>query len=382
MYPFPIATAGIQLFVVAALLGLWNILHHYYDHYNHRLRQQQQQQQQQHHNNNENIVHSWILGPHFWFKLQWCLPVGILFGFKYGVTNWGLHLVPAPTHLLLQSTDLVWTVLGAWILNGEVIQARDWWCVLGCIGGSIVLSWNHWSLSTSSSSSMSLMYNNGTHHHRHHHQQQQQHKADTMAASSSARMIDSSDHPFETTPDPSSFGALAVLINLLSPILLGLCISTLRLACTHLMMSTNHNCLRGAVVSSVELTSLKLLLASFVATVLAAFMEPTWWQAFCEIDAATRWGVLGGALLISLFQVNCTFLTYLTNAVTVGLVGQVKIIPQWIVAAIFAAFLMPQGFSFQLLNIVGAILIIASAAAFCYSNYHIYKNSASSYTDD
>lgn len=48
---------------------------------------------------------SWVFGPHLAYKLWAVGPVGILFGLKYGVTNWGLHLVPTGTHLLLQVSN-------------------------------------------------------------------------------------------------------------------------------------------------------------------------------------------------------------------------------------------------------------------------------------
>ena len=57
------------------------------------------------------------------------------------MTNLGLHLVPAPTHLLLQSTDLVWTVLSAWFINGEIVTPAEMLCLVGCVAGSVVLSW-------------------------------------------------------------------------------------------------------------------------------------------------------------------------------------------------------------------------------------------------
>ena len=62
---------------------------------------------------------SWVLGPHLAFKLRAVAPVGLLFGVKGGLSNWGLALADVPTHSLLMATDLVWACLFARIINGE-----------------------------------------------------------------------------------------------------------------------------------------------------------------------------------------------------------------------------------------------------------------------
>ena len=412
LYPFPIATAGIQLGVVAVVLAIWNISQHYYDDYaikktkyhNNSMMILQQvaldspsrrDQQTASRSGNEtsnvplnatnvnisdgddgtridlnrttNLINSastpsWILDEHFLWKMKWCTPIGILFGLKYGVTNLGLHLLPAPTHLLLQSTDLVWTVLGAWIINNEHVTNLELCCLCCCVMGSVILSWQ-------------LHVNEHSHTH--------------VDDSSSENLLPHNGAPSSISPSSTSL-IFALGINLLSPMLLGLCISTLRLACCELMRPNNRV---NGTVSSVELTSIKLVISSLVAIVLATVFEthvlmdvdenscgssdagalmihcslaPPWWEAFYFLTSSTtKAGVIGGAMLIAIFQVNCTYLTYLTSAVSVGLVGQVKIIPQWIVAAIFAT--ATSDFTLQPRNIAGAFLIMISAAAFAMS---------------
>ena len=46
---------------------------------------------------------SWVLGPHLAFKLRAVAPVGLLFGVKGGLSNWGLALADVPTHSLLMA---------------------------------------------------------------------------------------------------------------------------------------------------------------------------------------------------------------------------------------------------------------------------------------
>jgi len=288
-YPYPIATAGIQLAMVSLLLITFQTIHHFTC------------------SSNKN---SWIFGPNFWWKIKWVAPIGILFGLKYAISNLGLQVVPAPTHLLLQSTDIVWTLLAAWFINKERVTPIGMLCVLGCVAGTICLTF-------------------------------QIHA--TVAA------------PF-----------FAICVNLTSPILLGLCITTLRRACMELMRGDN-------AITSSELTALKLVLSSSIAFILALLMEGkghkydvSWYDAFLALPTSTQLGVIGGAIPILAFQVNCTFLTFLTSSVSVGLVGQVKIIPQWTAAFLFAP---NVDLHLSWLNILGAILTIMSAITFAWNNY-------------
>jgi hypothetical protein len=407
-FPYPIATAGIQLFAVSILLGLVNILQHYWYVF---LRHKQQNTQriergkrtasnkqpderkvtfnettatasesdhsdddddknnttsiatstttttsQQQRQRRDYQQRSWIFGPYLLWKLKWCFPIGFLFGVKYGVTNLGLHLVPAPIHLLLQATDLVWTVLGAWWINGERVNWTESACLVGCVAGSVCLGWQ-------------IMLS---------HKQEEQQSGGGGGENGSI----GSGGGGGATP------LYAIGINLISPMLLGLCISTLRLACTELMRHDNRV---GGTVSAVELTAIKLSMSSAVALILACFIEGgtagqsvSWWTAFANLSISTKSGVLGGSVLISVFQANCTFLTCLTSAVTVGLVGQVKIIPQWILATVFSVMTNNNGGGGTTSRLIvlhptalfGAFLICGSAAVFAYDNYRELINIA------
>ena len=44
---------------------------------------------------------SWIFGPHFLYKVKRILPIGFLFGIKFGVSGWGNAITPTSQHLLL-----------------------------------------------------------------------------------------------------------------------------------------------------------------------------------------------------------------------------------------------------------------------------------------
>jgi len=98
-FPYPCATAFLQLGSVALVLSSLNVLGHFVR------------------CGGSNTEASWLFGPHFLYKLRHVAPVGILFGLKYGITNWGLQLMPTDKHLLLQSTDMIWTVAAARVLS-------------------------------------------------------------------------------------------------------------------------------------------------------------------------------------------------------------------------------------------------------------------------
>eukprot|EP01063_Lacrimia_lanifica_P038300 TRINITY_DN8100_c0_g1_i1.p1 TRINITY_DN8100_c0_g1~~TRINITY_DN8100_c0_g1_i1.p1 ORF type:complete len:385 (+),score=96.32 TRINITY_DN8100_c0_g1_i1:67-1221(+) len=296
LFPYPVATAAIQLGAVTALLFAYSVADRVF--------------------RGGGTNESWVLGPHLLWKLKWTAPIGVLFGLKYGVSNLGLALLPAPTHLLLQSTDLVWTLLGAWFINGERVTVAGLCSLIGCIAGSTLLAW---------------------------------------------QALDN---------DAVSAPVYAIIVNLTSPVLLGLCLTFLRVACTHLMNPNNR--VKGTV-TSFELTALKLMQSSAVAAVLATYLEAGCWQAFLDAKVEAQRGVVFGAVPIMLYQVNCTFFAFLTSAVGIGILGQVKIVPQWLLAT-FLQHAAPSSVS-----MVAAGLTILSAALYAYSNWADYRHEAARY---
>eukprot|EP00934_Nitzschia_sp_Nitz4_P008588 Nitzschia sp. Nitz4//scaffold217_size45653//40092//41834//NITZ4_007230-RA/size45653-processed-gene-0.22-mRNA-1//1//CDS//3329542255//8578//frame0 len=340
LYPYPVASAGIQLGVVCLLLAVHSLVRHWVG---------------------RSTVTSWLFGPGTWYKIAWTAPIGILFGLKYGVTNLGLALVPAPTHLLLQATDLVWTCIAAWFIKDERLNWVGYLCVLGCIVGSAI---------TSVTSILNLGDKDGS----------------------------ASGHPnglslelFGLRGSVTSYQWWALGVNLLSPILLGLCITTLRVACKKLLVPCNPR-LGGTTMDSFELTCWKLGMSSTVAILMACWMEGPktgtvfpegsevavvttikqgWFSAFVSLNSFTQWGVIVGSVLILVFQVNCTYLTHLTSAYAVGLVGQLKIIPQWVTAALIAP---EQSFHLHKGNVLGALITMVAATIFAFHNYFTTKN--------
>lgn len=98
--------------------------------------------------------------------------------------------------------------------------------------------------------------------------------------------------------------------------------------------------------------------------------EEGWFTAFLDLPRFSRLGVILGSVLILVFQVNCTFLTHLTNAYAVGLVGQLKIIPQWVTAALIAP---TKSFHLHPGNVLGAFITMIAAGVFAFHNFHQFQ---------
>jgi len=298
-FPYPIATAFLQLGLVAAVLVFANIFGHFAA------------------CGHSASGASWLFGPHFFYKVRHVAPVGVLFGLKYGLTNWGLQLMPTGTHLLLQSTDLVWTVLTARVWNKEKLGFVELFAAGLATMGSLMIGL----------------------------------------------------HAGQILEAP----LLPLLVNCLTPLVLALCISTLRSGAKELFRADNP--LQGSVTPT-EFTSLKLLMSSAMALILSLLMEnglfsltkqeshrEAWWVAIQQQQHDGIAFLLLGGVFVLIFQVNITWLAGLTSAVTVGIVGGIKVVPQWLLNAAF----LGLNVDLSLLNIGGAMLVLTASCLYARS---------------
>mmetsp|Transcript_83486 Transcript_83486/g.150622 ORF Transcript_83486/g.150622 Transcript_83486/m.150622 type:complete len:371 (-) Transcript_83486:113-1225(-) len=285
-YPFPAATAFLQLSLISVVLCIVNIGGHF----------------------SSKRDSSWLFGPHFWYKVRHVAPVGLLFGLKYGVTNWGLQLVPVGIHLLLQSTDVLWTVLTARVLNQEHLGRLE--CAAAVLSGmgSVMIGL----------------------------------------------------HAVQTLEAP----LVPLLVNMATPVMLALCVSTLRMGTVELFREDNR---LGGTVTATEFTAIKLGFSSLTALILAMLLEsgtvegggPSWWEALMQ-EPAEGWMLLQmGGIFVLIFQVNLTWLAGLTSATTVGIVGGLKVVPQWLLNALFQFHL-----DLSPLNVGGAALVLGASTAY------------------
>jgi len=100
-YPYPLVASFLQMLVVAIFLLIWDILKHFvYDK-----------------NKQED---SWLFGKNFLIKLKYLWLPGICFGLVMSLSNMGIYEVKSvDTHVLLRSTEIVWVVLLAWVIQKQ-----------------------------------------------------------------------------------------------------------------------------------------------------------------------------------------------------------------------------------------------------------------------
>ena len=249
---------------------------------------------------------SWVLGPHLAFKLRAVAPVGLLFGVKGGLSNWGLALADVPTHSLLMATDLVWACLFARIINGERPSGPRLAAVSGvAVGGFLV--------------------------------------ALGAVAPSQGEV-----------PRMSSFG---LLINLLGPAVSGLIISTIRRAAQRVCLDEDSP-VRSSV-SSLEMAALKMTVAVCLALPLALVLEDA--ELGAGIPPRLACSLLLAAALVGALHVDVFLMAKLTSALSVGVAGQVKVVPMWLLAVGLGG-----DFRHSALSMSGAALCLLSSAAWAW----------------
>mmetsp|Transcript_44951 Transcript_44951/g.106745 ORF Transcript_44951/g.106745 Transcript_44951/m.106745 type:complete len:410 (+) Transcript_44951:93-1322(+) len=313
-FPYPLATAFLQLSFTSCILAMGNVGHHLCSTFC---------QAESVSSRRSRTQPSWLLGPHLFYKLRHIMPAGLMFGLKFAITNWGLQKVPAPTHLLLQSTDLLWTLIFARVVNREKLNGIELGATLMSSVGAIVISYD---------ASASL------------------------------------DIP-----------CLAIAVNLMTPIALALCVNFLRAGVAELTNPDNQ--IRGSI-SSVEFTAWKTGISAVVTLALSFLLEsgnfrlseysllhrsskPPWWMALRDYPQSGILLLLLDSVFLLLFQVNLTWLTSLTSAVTVGIISEVKVIPQWLINSAFG---LPVHHTNA--NLIGAVILLLASAVYACSTMH------------
>jgi len=229
---------------------------------------------------------SWIFGPHFLYKLRLAAPPGLAFGFKYAITNWGILLVDTSTHVLLGATDLIWVVILAIFINKEYPSVIDVFAVMVCLTGSLMIA-----IHTSSAMT----------------------------------------HAF-----------FPILVNLLTPLIGALCVSTLREGAKGIFDKNNR--LQGNI-TKIEFTAFFLGCSALAAFVSAMAIEngsgllntphEPWWTALGDYPAKGTALILASGLLTCVLHVDNTWMASLISATASGVVSEVKVLPQWCLSALF-----------------------------------------------
>ena len=198
------------------------------------------------------------------------LPLGLAFGLKVGASNVGLGLVSTELHVLLGATEVVWTALFAFFVDGERPSAGGAAALVGCAAGA------------------------------------------ALAAGA----------PSAGGPQPTPFGVAA---NLVAPCLQGLVVGLLRRGARVELVAGR--------ASYVEFTALKLGFAVAAAAPLAVLREGAGPVVAAAAAAGRETRVAAATLLTAAVQLSFTALASVASANTVGIVAAAKVVPQWLLAA-------------------------------------------------
>jgi len=273
-FPYPIATAFLQLTCVSLALAAATVAAHLAS-------------------AKAGEDRSWIFGPHLGYKLRHVGPTGLVFGLKFAVTNWGLQLVPTGTHLVMQSTDLLCTAVLAYFVNGERLGRRESAAVVLSTLGTMLVG-----ISASQTLSAPLV-----------------------------PMLVNTLTPLCGACSITTLRKAVKELTRSSNCLRGT-MPVSEIACLKLGVSA-----LTALVASLILEGTVLQLSKHSGV--AAARRPAWWQALAAFPPEGVLLILGGSAFILIFQVNMTWLSKLTSATTVGMCGSLKVIPQWLLNAAF-----------------------------------------------
>jgi len=267
----------------------------------------------------------------------------VLFGLKLGLTNYGLKLVPAGIHLLLQSSSLFWTMVFSFICIKERPTLLELIALLGTIAGTIMIT------------------------------------------------IDFTDSFDFDTKNGKGALIFAIVVNLSTTVLEGACITALRYGTQKLShkskplppMEHEEDNLKHSINHSNELPDTNINIDSFEFTfiklVISALLNLPFVLIFEYFDVSNQYGgksfvtslqqadpviialiFTTGGVLTLIFQTNITALTVIAGSITVGVIGDLKLLPQ-----IFASYLaFHVGFKWDWLHIAGMIVCLVSVAAY------------------
>merc|ERR1711904_217707 len=284
-------------------------------------------------------------------KATWLL--GIAFGTKLGLTNYGLDLVSVDYHVLFAATALGWVAVIGWLLLKERPSLLVWLLVVMMSCGQLLLSWQ-----------------------------------------------------FESE---KQFTVLGLAVNLMTPALQGICVVLMRYSSLLLFpewMTKNKSRAGGLglnprrpqseqdeeakannsfrilnlscimkefnqgfafnVDTLVAYTTVKLLFSFLTALPMALIMdgflaEVPFWEAIAKSNfEAIGSQLLLGAVVTFFLQASLVLLSMLSLALTLGVLSVVKVLPQLICGILLSS----KTFEATAMHIVGIALILGSSPGY------------------
>lgn len=257
--------------------------------------------------------------------MYYIAPTGIGFGIKYAVTNWSIIVTDSSTHALLGATDLIWILLLARIINKEKLGILEALAVIVCIVGTFLVAYDK------------------------------------------AKAVQDSFVP--------------IFAKLLAPFIGAFCVSTLRSGVKGLYEPSNR--LQGTT-TQVEFTAIKLTLSTLAAFICGMIFEngvvhvtnsakklpDAWWVGLTNYPAKGTMLVLASGILTFVFHVNLAYLATTTSAMAVGLMQEVKVLPQYGFNAIFVALgVSGLAVSMTSMSLAGAVLSLLGSVLYAFASH-------------
>jgi len=232
------------------------------------------------------------------------VPVSVCFGAVMILTNIGVDIAPVNYHVVFKSTNIIWIVLFSILINKEKPSFFEYISIATLMAGALMVGW--------------------------------------VFASS----------------NKSSF--VPIFINLLSSFFEAFTVVLLKWSCSYLYRYDD-------TISVIEISLFKVVQGSFVVFIPMVIKERFHgFAALGDIPSKTIWLLVIGIFVTMVYQTCMVCLSKSFYSTTIGIIGQLQIIPQ-----ILISIALYQSFGFTGLHIAGVSLCILGCVLF--SGFHFSK---------
>jgi len=254
-YGYPLFAKWLQMFGTVILLLIANVMVHYLQ-------------------RKDLLEKSWIFGGQFIWKCKHMFFPSLCFAIVMSLTNVGIFLIDVNTHVLLRSSEIILTVLFAFLIQMEIPSIFTIGCCAALLAGTAFVS-------------------------------------------------------FDFTQNWGA-SAAALIINLASAVATGLMIVVLRRACL-VLRETDQT------ITILEITLIKVGMATVMMLGPAFFLERNAIHSLIHAESDIILMVLAGVIITMTFQSITCGLAAFSLATTVGVISQSKVLPQIALAAVLTS---------------------------------------------
>ncbi|KAF2070117.1 hypothetical protein CYY_008558 [Polysphondylium violaceum] len=249
------------------------------------------------HNKNNIIPRSYFFDKNFVYKSLIMIPVSVCFGAVMILTNIGVDIAPVNYHVVFKSTNIIWIVLFSILINKEKPSLFEYISIATLMAGALMVGW-------------------------------------VFATSNKASFV-------------------PIFINLLSSFFESFTVVLLKWSCSYLYRYDD-------TITVIEISLFKVVQGSFVIFIPMVIKERFHgFAALGDIPSKTIWLLVIGIFVTMVFQTAMVCLSKSFYSTTIGIIGQLQIIPQTLISIA-----LYQSFVFTGLHIAGVSLVILGCVIF------------------